>query len=77
MAAHINQVPAWWLGMANTRDAWQLLALLDEVKRLGISRNDVAALSGSGGRCRSTGSCAISRQRSEKAQAAHEAGAVV
>jgi hypothetical protein len=40
MAAHIDQVPAWWLGMAKTRDARQLLALLDEVKRLGISRND-------------------------------------
>jgi hypothetical protein len=40
MAAHIDQVPALWLAMAKTRDARQLLALLDEVKRLGISRND-------------------------------------
>jgi hypothetical protein len=44
MATHIGQVPAWWLVMAKTREARQLLALLDEVKRLGISRNDRRAV---------------------------------
>jgi hypothetical protein len=40
MATRIDQVPAWWLGMANTRDARRLLVLLNEVNRLGINRND-------------------------------------